>query len=142
MRIVIFILILAATSGTIYGQYNITSNAKCIASLTEKSLKGEPSINTAINFLEAVKTGRYKQWQSFLSKDFQQYNKVSANSGEWWHYLSSKNIQYQVIAEQQIQRNDKKTIYFNATSNKSEEKLIRVMLVRENLDWKVQSVEL
>jgi hypothetical protein len=126
----------------LHGQYIVTTNAKCIAALEEKSQKGDPSLKTAIRFLETAQNGTYKQWLSLLSKEYNDSAPAELKMREWWNYLSSGNTQYDLIAEQPAKIAGNKIVYFKSQSDSNIEKILKIMVVKENNEWKVQSVEL
>lgn len=142
MRNIITCLITIALCHTLYGQYIVTNNAKCLAALEEKSQKGDPSLKAAISFIEAAQTGTYKQWQTLLSKDCYSNGQVGLKTREWWDYLSSGKTQYEIIAEQPSKTTNNKVVYFKLQSFSDKEKILKIMMVKENNEWKVQSVEL
>jgi hypothetical protein len=127
-----------------HAQYNCTSNAKCIAALKVKSQKGDPSLNTAISFLESAKAGGYKQWQSMLSKECQIQDPQGIKTQKWWNYLSDNKYRFEIMAEKSAQTMDNKIVYFRTYyGNENEnENVMSLILIKENNSWKVQSVEL
>jgi hypothetical protein len=142
MRNLLTFIVTIALCYNLHGQYNITTNAKCLAALEEKSQKGDPSLKTAICFIEAARTGTYKEWQSLLSKDCYNGGPAGMKTRGWWNYLSSENVKYDIIAEQPAKTEKNKIIYFKSQSNNDIEKILKILVVKENNEWKVQSVEL
>ena len=126
---------------SIRAQYIITTNPKCVAALEEKSQRGDPSLNTAINFIETAKKGSYNQWHSLLSKECNNETQ-GPKTKEWWHYLSKELFNYYIIAEQRINATENKIVYFKSQTNSGKEKILKVKVIRENNEWKVQSLEL
>jgi len=120
----------------------VTTNAKCIAALEEKSQHGDPSIKTAISFLETAKTGSFKQWKAYLSEDYSSSDSNQIKSKEWWNFLSSNKFQFNLIAEQPSRNQDNKVVYFKSKTSDNNEKILKIHIIKENNEWKIQSVEM
>lgn len=139
MRILLTLFSILWIFPLLNGQYIVTTNPKCVAALEEKSLKGDPLLNTAINFIQTANSGSFKQWQTYLSKE-NDPDTADLKTREWWNYLSSHKSQYNLIAEQRENTKDNKIVYFKSLTEN--DKIIKVRMVKENNQWKVLSVDL
>jgi hypothetical protein len=125
-----------------YGQYNITSNPRCIAALKTKSMNGDQLLTTATHFFEYTRTGEQKQWLGLLSKDCFSLGRPVDETKKWWDSLANNNIKYEILGPAPELRTDKKFIYFKLWLDDRYIGEKRLALIEENGKWKVDSINL
>jgi hypothetical protein len=126
----------------IQGQYNITSNPKCIAALKIKSLNGDILLTTATHFFEYSLDGEHDEWLRLLSKDCFIQGRPDETTNKWWNYLTNNSIKYEILGQAPEIRTNQKYIYFKLWSHDEYEGEKRLVLIRENDSWKVNSIDL
>jgi hypothetical protein len=141
MRILLSLFSTLILFDFVSAQYVITTNPKCMAALEEKSQKGDPSLKSAINFIETAQNGTYTEWHSLVSQ-INENEVQELKAKEWWHYLSSDKLHYYIIAEQRLNTAENKIIYFKSQIGSEKEKILKIHVVKENNEWKVRSFEL
>jgi hypothetical protein len=127
---------------TTFGQYNITSNSRCLAALKTKSLNGDQLFTTATHFFEYSRTGEQKEWLGLLSKDCFVLGRPVDETKKWWDSLANNNIKYEILGQAPELSTDKKFIYFKVWYDNQYIGEKRLALVEENGKWKVDSINL
>jgi hypothetical protein len=125
-----------------YGQYNITSNPKCIAALKNKSVNGDKLLTTATHFFDYSKSGERDEWLRILSKDCFKEGRPDQETRNWWNYLTNSNIKYEILGQAPEIRTNQKYIYFKLWSDEGYKGEKRLVLIDENGSWKVASIDL
>ena len=125
-----------------YGQYNITSNQKCIAALKNRSMNGDELLTTATHFFEYSRIGEYEKWIGLLSKDCLINGKADKAAQKWWNYLYNNNIQYEILGQAPELSTSQKYIYFKLWSRDKYQGEKRLALVEENDNWKINFIDL
>jgi hypothetical protein len=142
MRLILILTISFILVWHCKGQYNISSNQKCIAALKDKSLNGDQLLTTANRFFEYPQKGKHNEWLSLLSADCFEQGKPAEATNNWWNYLANNCINFEILGQAPEFKLNQKNIYFKIWSHdqyKGEKKLV---LIEENGNWKIYSIDL
>ena len=142
MRLISLLLISFVMICQSQGQYNITSNPKCIAALKNKSMNGDILLTTATHFFEYSREREHDEWLGLLSKDCFIQGRPDEATKKWWNYLANSSIKYEILGQAPEFSTNQKYIYFKLWSNDAYEGEKRLVLIRENDNWKVNSIDL
>jgi hypothetical protein len=142
MRALLTIILALLLVQFTFGQYNITSNPRCIAALKCKSINGDPLFTTAAHFFEYSRTGEQQQWLKLLSKDCFVKGKPNEVTKIWWDYLANNNIKFEILGLAPEFKTDQKYIYFKLWMHDEYKGEKRLALIVENGKWMVDSINI
>jgi hypothetical protein len=142
MRILLIIIITFNHVHSTFAQYNITSNAKCIAALKNKSMNGDQLLVTTSHFFEYPRIGNHYKWLGLLSAECFVNGVPAEVTNVWWNFLSNSSIKYEILGQAPEIKTNQKYIYYKLWSRNGYEGEKRLVLIQENGNWKVNSIDL